>query len=106
MITEEEVEKAVHWLTANAVKAAQAKANRIYLQEYRKTLKAKLMKESSDLPLAAQEREAYADARYVEHLEALKTAVMDDEKFSWLMVAAETKVSAWQTQAKFQRTGV
>lgn len=103
MIGEDEIERAVQWMVDNAAKAAQARATREHCEQYRKSLKALLMKEHAELPLGAQEREAYADDRYVEHLEALRVAVEADEKYRWLMTAAETKVSAWQTQQRMQR---
>ena len=106
MIDEAEVERAVNWLAKSANEAAQASANRRYMEEYRKTLKSQLMAERVDTPLAAQERDAYADPRYVAHLEALREAVQADEKYRWLRIAAETKVSVWQSQARAARTGV
>lgn len=104
MIGEQEIEKAVNWLASSAVQAAQARANREYLSEFRKTLKAQLMRERAELPIAAQEREAYADDRYVAHLSALRDAIEADERMRWLQVAAEAKVSAWQTQQRSLRT--
>lgn len=103
MISEDEIEKAVNWLASSATQAAQARATREYLSEYRKTLKAQIMRENVDIPLAAQEREAYADPRYVTHLEALKIAIQEDERMRWLQAAAEAKVSAWQTQQRALR---
>ena len=79
MIDESDVEKAVNWLAAAADKAAQASAERQYLAEYRKVLKAQIMREHDDKPLVAQEREAYADARYMEHIEALREEIQRDE---------------------------
>jgi hypothetical protein len=103
MIDETEIERAVNWLAKAAEKAAAAAANRRYMEEYRKTLKSQLMAERVDSPLSAQERDAYADARYVEHLDALREAVQVDEKFRWLRVAAETKISVWQSQTRAAR---
>lgn len=100
MIDDQRVEKAVNWLAMNGEKAAQARAEREYLTEYRKTLKAKIMREQDDMPLVAQEREAYADKRYVEHLEAMREAIKADELMRWQRVAAETLVSAWQSQQR------
>ena len=94
---------ALDFLRDNAIKLAQAKANRVYVEEFRKTLKAQLMKEHAAHPLGVQEREAYADARYVAHLDALRAAVEQDERMRWLMTAAETRVSAWQTMSRMQR---
>ncbi len=100
MITEADVERAIEWMISNADKAAVARAQREHCEQWRKTLKAQLMQEHVTLPLAAQEREAYADPRYVAHLDALRTAVEQDERMRWLMTAAETRVSAWQTQQR------
>ena len=80
MITEEEVEKAIDYLRDTAVDAAQARADRIHLEEYRKSLKAMIMSEFAGLAIGAQERQAYRDQRYVDHLDALKQAVFADEK--------------------------
>ena len=54
MITEEEVEKAIDYLRDTAVDAAQARADRIYLEEYRKSLKAMIMSEFAGLAIGAQ----------------------------------------------------
>ena len=60
----------------------------------------------ASLPVAAQEREALADERYLDHLSALRIAVEDDEKMRWLKAAAEAKIEAWRTQAANQRINV
>jgi len=97
MISEEEVERAVHFLRDHAEKAAIAKANRISLEESRKSLKAVIMREHPDLPIAKAEAEAYADERYRVHLEGLKQAVYEEEKLRLLLRAAEAKIHAFQT---------
>lgn len=100
MIEEQDVERAIQWMIDNAGKAAEVRANREHVEQFRKTLKAQIMKEHAAHPLGVQEREAYADARYVAHLVALRAAVEQDERMRWLMTAAETRVSAWQTQQR------
>ena len=99
MITEEEVEKAIDYLRDTAIEAAQARADRIYLEEYRKSLKAMIMSEFAGLAIGAQERQAYRDKRYTDHLEALKQAVFSDEKIRFLRVAASAKIEAWRSQS-------
>lgn len=103
MIPEDEVERAVQWLVENADKAAQARANREYMDEYRKSLRAQIMAENTDQPLAAQERDAMRDQRYRDHLDAFRIAVQEDERMRWLRIAAETKVSVWQSQQRAAR---
>lgn len=97
MIQDEDIEKAVEYLRDNSRAAAQAKANRIYMEEYRKVIKAQIMREFAGA-LGMQEREAYADSRYTQHLEAVKEAVEKDEYHRWMMSAAEAKIEAWRTQ--------
>lgn len=97
MIHEQEVEAAVDWLRDTANEAAQKRAERLYLDEYRKVLRAQLMKQHMDLPVSAQEREALADPKYAEHLQALKTAIDEDERMRFLRVAAEAKIEAWRS---------
>jgi hypothetical protein len=102
-ISEESVEKALHWLMANATSAAKARAEKIYLEEYTKALKSKIMQEHRELPVSAQEREACADPRYGEHLQALKIAVENDAKMTFLRGACEARINAWQTQSANER---
>jgi len=104
MIDEATVEKAVDWIRDTADEAAQARADREYMDEYRKSLRAQIMAEHSELPLTAQEREANSDPRYLAHLEAFREAVYRDERMRWLRVAAETKISVWQSQQRSMRT--
>lgn len=101
-ISEEEICKALDYLRDKATEAAQARANRIYMEEYRKVLKSQLMREAAakgdSTAISAQERDAYADNRYVKHLEAMRDAVRQDEEHRFFMAAAEAKISAWQSQ--------
>jgi hypothetical protein len=103
MISDDEAEKAVDFLRDNARKAAQATANREYMDEFRKVLRAQIMREHSALPLGAQEREANADPRFDRHLKTLQDAIEQDEYMTWMMKAAEAKLSAWQTQSRNAR---
>lgn len=103
IISDEEAEKACDYMRDNAAAAAQARANRAYVEEYRKSIKAAIMKENASAPLGAQERDAYADPRYIAHLQAIKEAVEIDEKYRFLMAAAEAKLSAWQTLSANER---
>ncbi len=96
-ISDEEVQASVDYLRDSAISAAKARSERIYLEEYKKSLKAMIMKEHAGLSLGAQEREAYRDQRYVDILEALKTAVFKDEKARFLRAAAEAKIEAWRS---------
>ncbi len=102
-ISEDEVERALDYLRDDAGPAAQAKADRIYVEEFRKVMKAQIMKEHDEKPLGAQEREAYADERYIAHLDAIRDAVAADERHRFLREAASAKINAWQTQSANER---
>lgn len=85
------------YLRDTAEDAAQARAQRLYLEEARKSVLAALMKEHAGLAANAQEREALADERYKTHLEAIREAVVADERFRLLRGAAEAKIEAWRS---------
>ncbi len=95
--------KAVDFIRDNGKKFAQAKADRIYLEEYRKSLKAILMKRSGETAVKAQEREAYAHPEYQELLKGLREAVEAEETLRWQMVAAEARVEVWRSQEASNR---
>jgi len=103
MMDDTKAEKALSWLTDNASKAAKARATREYLSEYRKSLKAILMASAPGDSVAAKEMAAYADPRYTAHLDALRMAIEDDERFRWLQVAAEAVIEVWRTGQANQR---
>jgi hypothetical protein len=87
----------------NAPRLAEAKANRIYCEEFRKTLKAQLMKSSGLEAIGAQEREAYAHPDYAAHLEALKEAVQIEETLRWRMVTDQASVEVWRSMESSAR---
>ena len=102
VITTQEIEKALHFLVNSASEAGQNRANRIYLEEFRKSLKAQIMSHHQELPVNAQEREAYKNVEYITHLEAMRDAIQEDEKMRFLIEAAKVKISVWQTMEKMK----
>ena len=98
MSNERDPHKAVDYIIANANKFAKAKAERVYLEEYRKSLKALLMKRSLEESIGAQEREAYAHQEYRDLLQGLKDAVEIEEKLRWDLIAAQARVEIWRTE--------
>jgi nitrogenase molybdenum-iron protein alpha/beta subunit len=103
MVTDEALEKALDYLRDTAESAAQARANRLYLDDYSRVLKASLMAEHLAEAVNAQERYAYSDIRYRNHLEGLKVAIYEDEKARYLREAAQVKISVWQSEHADQR---
>ena len=96
-------QSAVDYLVQIAPQYAKAKAERVYLDEYRKSKKAILMQAHGDKPIGAQEREAYAHPEYIGLLAALQVAVETEEKLRWMMVAAQTRVEVWRSQESSAR---
>lgn len=105
MIDEAEIEKALDFIRDNAGAAAKAKAERVYLTEYRKSLKADLMKQSNASAVNAREEYAYSHKDYKEFLEGIKAAVFEDERLRFLILAAQAKIDAWRTQEATMRGG-
>jgi hypothetical protein len=97
MTTEKDIYDARDWLVTNARKCAEAKAERVYCEEYKKSLKAILFNEYEGT-VAERENKAYSDSRYLKHLAQLKQAVYEDENLKALRCAAEIKISMWQTE--------
>ena len=94
MITIEQVEKAQQYLIDSAAEIGRAVENAIRSERMLKHIKALEMKKRNEQALGAQEREAYADPKYVQHLLALQAAVEQRERTRWLMVAAQARIEA------------
>ncbi|UOF78851.1 hypothetical protein [Caudoviricetes sp.] len=98
--------KVLDYIRDNAKAYAQAKANRIYIEEYRKTLKAKLMQQAQQegaTASATQERDAYAHPEYEMLLKALEEAVEAEETLRWRLIAAQARVEVWRSIGANQR---
>ena len=89
---------AVDHILRYAAKFAQAKSERVYIEHYRKSLKALLMKRSGETAIGAQEREAYAHSEMMALLDGLQAAVEIEEKLKWEITAAELRVEIWRTE--------
>jgi hypothetical protein len=95
--------KAVDYIIANAGKFAQAKAQRVYLEEFRKSKKAILMAQSTAKSAVEREQYAYAHEDYLALLGGLKAAVEVEEKLRWDLVGAQARVEIWRTQSANNR---
>lgn len=94
---------AVEFMWKSAPVYAKAKAERVYLEEFRKSKKAMLMQAHGDKPIGAQEREAYAHPEYLALLDALRTAVEAEETARWTLVSAQARVEVWRSQEASNR---
>ena len=89
--------KAIQYLIDTAPLYAKAKADRMYLEEFRKSRKAQLMSQAGTEVLGKQETYAYAHPDYIAILEGIREAVTLEERYRWLMTAAQAKITVWQT---------
>lgn len=84
----------------------EAKAQRVYLDEFRKSKKALLMKNALEMGYEAanaQEREAYADPAYLQLLQGLAAAVEKEETLRWVIEAARLDIEIWRTREATNR---
>lgn len=103
MISEADVERALDWMRDNAEPAAKAKAERIYMEQYLKSVEAELCAEKAGASVKAQENYARTHASYKAQLQAIKEAVHQEEALRWLMIAAQAKVEVWRSQSANNR---
>lgn len=96
--------KAIQYIINTAPLYAQAKGQRMYLEEMRKSVKAKLMKSCSETVLGKQEIYAYAHPDYIEILEGIKVAVEQEENYRWMMAAAQARIEVYKVQEYTKRS--
>ena len=90
--------KAIQYLIDTAPLYAKAKADRMFLDEFRKSRKAQLASQAGTEVLGKQETFAYAHPEYIEILEGIREAVEKEERFRWLMTAAQARIEVWRTE--------
>jgi len=95
--------EAIEFLYRQAPKYAQAKADRVYIEEYRKSKKALLMKSSRETTSAAQERDAYASQEYIDLLDGLKQAIEIEVTLMWQLEAAKLRIEVYRTESANNR---
>jgi hypothetical protein len=98
--------KAIQYIIDTAPLYAQAKAQRVYLEEARKSIKAKLMNSSPETVLGKQESYAYSHPDYLELLQGLRVAVEEEVKLHWLLQAAQARIEVFKTTQYTQRAEI
>ena len=94
---------AVDYILANAGKFAAAKAQRVYLEEFRKSKKVLLMGQSDEKSAVSREQFAYSHPEYITLLEGLKAAIEVEENIRWHMTAAQLRIDIWRSQEASNR---
>jgi len=106
-MNQKDINDAVDYLYTHGRKYAEAKSHRVYLEEYRKSQKAMLMKAAMRKGIKAvnaAEIEAYADPAYIEVLKGLEAAVEKEEELRWGLVSAQARIDVWRSQEASNRT--
>lgn len=103
MISEESIDRVLEYLRDNATADAQARAERLYMEHWIKTVLAQEQAKSSAGSVAAAEIQARVSEPYTKALEAYKQAVFEDERRRFLRSAAETKAEVWRSQEASNR---
>ena len=100
-MAESNIEQSFHFMKVNADKYAKAKAQRVYLEQFRKSKKAILIREAESKGFkTGQERESYAYSHkdYLELLEGLRAAVETEESLRWKLTACREKIDHHKQQ--------
>ena len=99
-MTEDEAMKCLDYIRDNSPRYAEAKAQRVYIENFLRSKKSFLMNEcpSQIKTLGDKEAYAYAHPEYVELLKGLQAAVSTEEEIKWRMEAAKLKFEFWKTE--------
>jgi hypothetical protein len=94
---------AIDFMIKNSEAYANAKAQVVYLTEYRKTVKAIGFQRSLKNTMAEKEADAYTTAEYTSCVEGLREAVAEAERLRWMLVAAQARVDCWRSMEASNR---
>ena len=105
MISDDQLHKTLDWLRDNAQKAAKARAERMYLEEWIGSLRAQLAAKAIEAgdSAAASDMKAKADPEYQVALKGYREAVEADELMRWHRTRADAIIEIWRSQQANQR---
>ena len=97
------IEQILTAMRKHAPELAKAKADRVYLEQFRKSKKAILYQQAPDGTIAEKEAYAYSHPEYLEVLDGLREAVEAEEELKWRMAAAQHRIDVWRTLSADRR---
>jgi hypothetical protein len=103
VITEQQLDEALHYLLEEADRDAQARADADYLREYLKVVKADLIRQQAGTSVAAATIVAESSVSYRQALERWRDASSEDYRRRFLRAAKETLISVWQSEGANER---
>ena len=99
-------EDAAELIREKAPAYGEAKAQRVYLEEFRRVQKALLMKDAQTMGVEAanaQEREALADPQYRQVLKGLSAAIEKEETLRWELESLRLDIEIFRTKEATNR---
>jgi hypothetical protein len=102
-ISDDDIDRALSFLRDTADRAAVARAQRIYLEQWCKSVRAQIMLTAPGSSASDREAFALASPDYAAALEGYRAAVEADERFRFLREAASARIEAWRTQCSNER---
>jgi hypothetical protein len=105
-MSEDAIERRMSELRDTAKAFAKAYAQKEYLEEFKRSKLAMLMKQAESkghTTAAAQEREARASNDYLELLQGLRDATEQAESLRWQLKIAEIASEVWRTRQSTRR---
>jgi len=94
----QDIDKTLAFIRDHAPKLAKAKAERIYLDNYKKPLFAILYGQAPGKTIPDRENWAYASEQYQKHLRALQIAIEQEETIKWQMTSAQLRCEVWRSE--------
>ena len=94
--------KCVAYIMENAPKFAQAKAERVFIENYLRTVKSRLMQDEQGT-LGHKEAYAYSHPEYEAQLRGLRDATEKEEALKFMLLAAQMRFDTWKTQEYSKR---
>jgi hypothetical protein len=96
-MSDEQAQKAIDFIRDNAPKYANAKAERVYIEQFLRSKKSMLMAEEAGT-LGAKEAYAYAHPDYIALLGGLRAAVEEEERLKFLIEGAKLRFEHCKTE--------
>ena len=90
--------RAIQFIVDTAPLYAKAKSDRMFLEEFKRSKHAQLKSLAGTEVLGKQETYAYAHPDYIQILEGIREAVELEERYRWLMTAAQTRIEVYRTE--------
>lgn len=105
IITEDEVEKALHYLSSSVKDYAQWKSRMKYLEYHRKSVRAACILRATGKTMAENTQRGEAADDYKQALLDYKDAIYEFTLIDAYRHAAEAKIEAWRTVSASNRRG-